>query len=429
MALETATYVNQLVATNPVSGDPKSQGDDQIRLVKSTLKNTLPNLGGAMTASEAELNILDGATLSTAELNILDGVTASAAEINILDGATLTVTELNFVDGVTSPIQAQIDAETAARIATDALKAPLASPALTGTPTAPTAAPGTNTTQIATMEALQQAAFSAALPAGVDGAFLSFQAGAAVWAQAPNQIVRLAKSANYTMLFADRADLVDCTSTFTLSLDAAATLGNGWFCYVRNNGTGLITLDPSGAETIDGASTAPIQPGEVRIVQCDGFALRTIRIYGGSSGIFIARDQKTSGTSGGATSATTVQVRALQTTILNTLEGASLASNAVTLSLPGTYEFFATVACGNGTGGSRAYIFNDTDSTYAIEGCNVAAISDAGTMVVFGVLTTTASKTFTVRHYSGSGSANGLGTPVGDSRPEIYATLQIRRLS
>lgn len=33
-----------------------------------------------------------------------------------------------------------------------ALKAPLASPALTGTPTAPTAAPGTNTTQIATTE-------------------------------------------------------------------------------------------------------------------------------------------------------------------------------------------------------------------------------------------------------------------------------------
>lgn len=30
------------------------------------------------------------------------------------------------------------------------LKAPLASPALTGTPTAPTATPGTNTTQVAT---------------------------------------------------------------------------------------------------------------------------------------------------------------------------------------------------------------------------------------------------------------------------------------
>jgi len=37
-------------------------------------------------------------------------VTASAAEVNILDGATLTVTELNYVDGVTSAIQGQIDA-------------------------------------------------------------------------------------------------------------------------------------------------------------------------------------------------------------------------------------------------------------------------------------------------------------------------------
>lgn len=36
-------------------------------------------------------------------------VTASAAEVNILDGATLTVTELNYVDGVTSAIQTQLD--------------------------------------------------------------------------------------------------------------------------------------------------------------------------------------------------------------------------------------------------------------------------------------------------------------------------------
>lgn len=45
---------------------------------------------------------------------------------------------------------AAVAVETAARVAADALKAPLASPALTGTPTAPTAAPGTNTTQVAT---------------------------------------------------------------------------------------------------------------------------------------------------------------------------------------------------------------------------------------------------------------------------------------
>lgn len=38
-------------------------------------------------------------------------VTASAAELNILDGATLSTTELNYVDGVTSAIQTQLDAK------------------------------------------------------------------------------------------------------------------------------------------------------------------------------------------------------------------------------------------------------------------------------------------------------------------------------
>jgi hypothetical protein len=58
-----------------------------------------------------------------------------------LDGTTITTTaaQLNFVTGVTSAIQTQLNA-----------KAPLASPALTGTPTAPTATLGDNTTQIAT---------------------------------------------------------------------------------------------------------------------------------------------------------------------------------------------------------------------------------------------------------------------------------------
>lgn len=64
-----------------------------------------------VTASAAELNILDGATVTTAELNILDGVTATASELNVLDGITATVTELNYTDGVTSNIQTQLNAK------------------------------------------------------------------------------------------------------------------------------------------------------------------------------------------------------------------------------------------------------------------------------------------------------------------------------
>jgi hypothetical protein len=79
----------------------------------------------------------NAATASTA--TTLTGLTSTVAELNILDGVTATAAELNFVDGVTSNVQTQLNA-----------KADLASPALTGTPTAPTAAVTTNTTQIAT---------------------------------------------------------------------------------------------------------------------------------------------------------------------------------------------------------------------------------------------------------------------------------------
>jgi hypothetical protein len=112
------------------------------------------NLLDGVTATTAELNILDGVTATAEELNILDGATLSTAELNLLDGVTATTAELNYVDGVTSGIQGQLDD-----------KAPLASPSLTGTPLAPTAAPGTNNTQIATT-----AYTDAAVAALVDGA-------------------------------------------------------------------------------------------------------------------------------------------------------------------------------------------------------------------------------------------------------------------
>jgi hypothetical protein len=90
--------------------------------------------------------------------DLLDGTTAISPNLTALkiggSTVTATVTELNYVDGVTSAIQTQLDA-----------KAPLASPALTGTPTAPTASLGTNTTQIATT-AFVTAALQAAYPVG-----------------------------------------------------------------------------------------------------------------------------------------------------------------------------------------------------------------------------------------------------------------------
>ena len=54
MGLETGTYISDLVATNPVSSDPKSQGDDHLRLIKSTVKTTFPNVTNAVTPTHTD---------------------------------------------------------------------------------------------------------------------------------------------------------------------------------------------------------------------------------------------------------------------------------------------------------------------------------------------------------------------------------------
>jgi hypothetical protein len=66
-----------------------------------------------VTATLAEVNIMDGVTATTAELNILDGVTSTAAELNILDGVTSTAAELNYLDLATLGTSAASKAVTA----------------------------------------------------------------------------------------------------------------------------------------------------------------------------------------------------------------------------------------------------------------------------------------------------------------------------
>lgn len=56
MALEVATYISDLVITNPTASDAKSQGDDHLRLLKSTIKTTFPSITGIVTKTHTELN-------------------------------------------------------------------------------------------------------------------------------------------------------------------------------------------------------------------------------------------------------------------------------------------------------------------------------------------------------------------------------------
>lgn len=62
MGLETGTYISDLVAANPTGSDGKDKGDDHIRLVKSTIKATFPNVNGAVNPTPTEFNYVVGVT-------------------------------------------------------------------------------------------------------------------------------------------------------------------------------------------------------------------------------------------------------------------------------------------------------------------------------------------------------------------------------
>lgn len=111
-------YISDLVATNPLSSDLASTGDDHMRCIKLALKTTFPNVNGAVTSTDEELNIVDGVTSSAAELNLLDGITGtvwssgndgsgSGLDADLLDGNSsaafpILATATNTFSGTTN---------------------------------------------------------------------------------------------------------------------------------------------------------------------------------------------------------------------------------------------------------------------------------------------------------------------------------------
>ena len=94
-----------------------------------------------------------------------------------------------------------------------------------------------------------------------------------------DSVTRSARTANTILIEQDRGSIIDITSgTFSQTFTAAATLGSGWYCYIRNGGTGLITLDPNAAELINGASTLIAKPGQTLLTQSDGVGLNAVVI-------------------------------------------------------------------------------------------------------------------------------------------------------
>lgn len=89
----------------------------------------------------------------------------------------------------------------------------------------------------------------------------------------------LSKTGAYTVVAADKGKVLTCSGTFTLTLTAAATLGDAFAFSVWNTGSGTITIDPNGSETIDGATTQTVAAGKFALVYCDGTKFGSLGIF------------------------------------------------------------------------------------------------------------------------------------------------------
>lgn len=135
------------------------------------------------------------------------------------------------------------------------------------------------------------------------------------------------------------------------------------------------------------------------------------------------QDQKANGAGTGAASAGQ-NFRTINTTLENSIQGASVASDEVTLPA-GTYDVTGWAA--GGTGNYRISLYNTADSAY-VASCMGLKGSSNGFGVFAGRFTIAAQKTFKVVQDSAVIASNGFGAPASVSTIEVYLSVIFRRL-
>jgi hypothetical protein len=87
MPLEAGTFISDLNASNPAGTDTLDRADDHLRLIKSTVKATFPNITGAVTPTQADLNKLTSSgspQFSTIELGAASDTTLSRVSAGVI---------------------------------------------------------------------------------------------------------------------------------------------------------------------------------------------------------------------------------------------------------------------------------------------------------------------------------------------------------
>ncbi len=217
-------------------------------------------------------------------------------------------------------------------------------------------------------------------------------------------------SSNYTVSSNDRSSMLVWTGgAGTFALLSAGSVGENWFVIIKNNGTGILAIAPSGSDTIDGQASAQLQIDESFVLVSDG-ANWVSYAYGQSAQFFFT--QLTKVVTGGTVTLTSAE----GSNIIQEYTG-TLVSNC-TVILPPTVQLYSLK---NSTTGAFTLTFSTGvmgGTTVALpQGQTIIAICD-GTNV-YSAQTATTSFISSLTLGNGSAAAPSLNF-FGDTVTGLY---------
>ena len=158
----------------------------------------------------------------------------------------------------------------------------------------------------------------------------------------------------------------------TLTMPSAATVGAGWFCMIRNGGTGILTIAVTGANTIDGASSQQLQLTESLVIVSDGTNWNTFGY--GRSNTFAYTQLSVSVTGGTLTLSSAQAANTIQ------LYSGTLTSNQIVI-VPSTVQLYSITNTTTGSysftvktavsGGATVTVAQNTSLILVCDGTNV----------------------------------------------------------
>jgi hypothetical protein len=196
----------------------------------------------------------------------------------------------------------------------------------------------------------------------------------------------------------------------TITLPSAATVGNNWFCMIRNGGTGILTVTPSGTDTIDSLSSQQLQISNSFCVCSNGTGGYSSFGLGQSS--TFTYTQLVLPVTGGTTTLTPVQYA----NVIQEYTG-TLTSNQIIV-LPSTVQIYYV---SNLTSGAFSLTFKTSAVsalTYALATGTSAVIICDGTNVL-NANTASVSSLGSVTFANGSAGAPSV-TFIGDTTTGVY---------